>query len=62
MTVESINKLRKKLMSMTDMELAQLANQHNIPHALVTEHGDYAFLRQKIIAEVLRIELNKPAE
>ena len=62
MNIESINALRQNLMSMTDTDLAQLANQYDIPQAIVTEHGDYVFQRQKIIAEVLRINLNEQAK
>jgi len=57
MDIESLSLLRERLRAMTDKELAELAIQHNIPHAASTEYGDYTFLRQKVIAKLLRIEL-----
>lgn len=60
--MEARRSLRDKYASLTDQELAQLAIQHNIPHALVTEYGDYLFQREKIIAEAMRIELSRQAE
>jgi len=59
---QQLNSIREKYRSMDDVELAQLANQHNIPHALVTEYGDYVFLREKITAKLTIMELDAQTE
>jgi hypothetical protein len=59
---QKLDSTRQKYQSMTDMELAQLGNQNNIPHALVTEYGDYVFLRQKLIAKLSITELEAQPE
>jgi hypothetical protein len=54
------NLLRQHFMSMNDVELGRLAVKHNIaPYQTLGEYGDYSFLRQKVIAELIRIELGK---
>ena len=59
---QKLNSTRQKYQSMTDIELAQLGNQNNIPHALVTDYGDYVFMRQKLIAKLTIMELEAQTE
>jgi hypothetical protein len=45
---------------MNDVELGRLAVKHNItPYQTLGEFGDYLFLRQKVIAGLIRMELGK---
>jgi hypothetical protein len=60
--LQKLNSTKQKYQLMTDIELAQLGNQNNIPHALVTEYGDYVFLRQKLIAKLTIMDLEAQTE